>query len=603
MIAKVLERPYAALSNMVGYNEKDTKEAEVVSTNLGGETWDERLRELRYAADREKENPFLHIPIRLAPGETVSNEVFGEIAEKYMAKMNLDPDRFPYMAVRHYDVKDGEHIHLVVARTAQDNGEFWNESFYKRKSVKAITALMKEYNLKELEKKQETSPKLNATLNEINMFAHKDELSAKTTAFKAVATVLQEGGAKEKIPLRQFVERLEEQGVKVNFSTQNDGSKISGVSFAVQTPYRDYLFKGSAVAKQFSWNYLAKQVQFNSEQDKYFIMSTNLRCQEELNTPKGKNDKNSILAALEKHKASPALVELIKNTNISASMSKKVSALVAGWSKASPEMVMAQQGQLLKFVHNSAVKTAERRMQFYEKSKGVVLSKNEINQATGFVLKHNNSKEAIIWTTKYPIPLSSISLEKHLSAFEFQQINIPSALAEGRKEKEAFAQQFGIDGNLKARFMNTPLTATALAEMRNLAQNSDSSASKEAYTFASRKTLQYGVYYREKVCEVAAKNNIQDPAAAAKLYAIAEKNNLNPGYLSALHSAKLTHSAVSSPSFESEIMGKKGFNADFSGLGAVFNDLNNNPYDPMPGNSWETEEERKRRKRRGQTPQ
>jgi hypothetical protein len=102
-------------------------------------------------ANRKTEKPILHISLNPDPKDKVSDEEFGELAQKYMQEMGYGNQ--PFVIFKHTDI-DRTHIHIVSVCVDED-GRKISDKFEKRRSMDVCRLLENEYSLRSAtEKKQ-----------------------------------------------------------------------------------------------------------------------------------------------------------------------------------------------------------------------------------------------------------------------------------------------------------------------------------------------------------------------------------------------------------------------------------------------------------------
>ncbi|KAM3095543.1 relaxase/mobilization nuclease domain-containing protein [Phormidesmis sp. 146-35] len=129
-LAYVLEKPGAQLigGNMEGM----TPQA------LAIEFEQVRQRSLRV------QRPVYHCALSLSPGEHLFDEVWQEIADRYLKAMGFQ--RNQYVLARHTDTENHEHVHIVANRV-QRSGQVVTDSWDFRRSEAVLRQLESEYAL------------------------------------------------------------------------------------------------------------------------------------------------------------------------------------------------------------------------------------------------------------------------------------------------------------------------------------------------------------------------------------------------------------------------------------------------------------------------
>lgn len=538
MIIKILKKPYASLGNIIQYNEKEEKreeqQGELISTNLMGETWGERFEEFSERIDRTKENPILHIPIRLAPGENLTNEQFAELSLTYMKKMSLDPELFPYQVIRHHDVKDGEHVHLVISRTNK-KGEYWNLSNDMKISSKIRQELESKYELRRLEGNKFSQDK---TLNEINMFAYGGKTSTKSYAKETLTKLLANCSQDKKMDISTFIQSCKESDIHPILNLQNDGQKIAGISFFVQSAYGSHTFKGSQVGC--SWNEIKNSL-VHFPDDKNFLTIAN-----RLSLEKSLSDENLDLKDMALKKTLTKLIVSSPDAQPSNNFIKSIESLkLTPHSRKALNTFISQsekgRGVVTPLEYGSQLldsKASNREYSLFDWEKKNDFKDKKIHiQATRFLIENKENPKAFSWILRYPpVSAKNISLRSHLDSFPYHdnQNNFNRLKEEQKKQKDLFCQTFSVDETSKRRFMNTPLPPAEFEKMKTLMSNINANSPKNAFSFIHKSTENYSTFLREKIGEVCVHSGASPVTSEAlynKFLFAMEKNDLNHALL------------------------------------------------------------------------
>lgn len=89
------------------------------------------------------EKPVIHISLNPHPDDKLSDEQLADIARDYLGKMGYGNQ--PYVIYKHEDIAR-HHIHIVSLRV-DEQGHKIDDSFEKRRSVRALEELERKYNL------------------------------------------------------------------------------------------------------------------------------------------------------------------------------------------------------------------------------------------------------------------------------------------------------------------------------------------------------------------------------------------------------------------------------------------------------------------------
>ncbi len=611
MIVKILEKPAAALSNILEYNEKEEKkgisDGELLSTNLMGETWEERFDEFNQHLDRSKSNPILHIPIRLAPGENLSNEQFTALSLSYMEKMGLSPEEYPYQIIRHHDKKDGEHVHLVISKTSI-NGVYWNPSHSKKLSSKIRQELEVSYQLQRLKGDKFSQDK---TLNEVNMFAYGGKNTTRDFAKNNISEILKTISPENRIDISIFIEKCRKSDIHPIFNLQNNGEKIAGVSFFINSPYGRHTFKGSQVGC--SWNNLENSLIYFHEDKNYLSVSNRISLEysliDETNLSKDSVlKKNFIDKITSSAKVKPtdnfyiAMEKLKLTTQTRKALSTYLTQYDNGKTSITP---LTYADQLL----SSKASSKEYSLFDWEKKNGII-DKNVHIQAAKFLLEKKENPKAFSWVLRYPpVSTKGISFKSHLEAFDFYDHQKDFLkLKQGQlKLKEDFCNQFGIDEITQRRFINTPLPPRYVENLKSFEFQNNSNSQKTALTFVNHSINMYSTFLKEKMGEICVHSGASPVASQAifnKFLFTMEKKDLDHTLLSKFYSVALNNNPIELATKDIDVLissksQKNNFNEKGGGfLEQLFSKLGDLPNEPSYEPRDEVESLRKKRRRR-----
>lgn len=241
----VLERDHA--------NKKDP--GQIIGGNIDTLTTKNIITQLETAGELRPdiEKPVWHQSLRLPKNEHLPDHKWTELADEYMTKIGFT-DSNPRLYVKHNDT-DGEHIHIIASRINY-NGQCHNASHESLKSTPIIHALEKKYGLTQTHQ-GDRKPKPVASLkkDEKEKALREQELPNRTKIKIHIDQAINESlitiegvnipptfGAKD------FVDKLEEKGVKVYPNISDTTGKFNGFSFGIN----DVFFKGSQIGDDYT---------------------------------------------------------------------------------------------------------------------------------------------------------------------------------------------------------------------------------------------------------------------------------------------------------------------------------------------------------------
>ena len=198
------------------------------------------IRRLRESLNRS----VCHVSIALAPGESLSDNQWRDVASAYLEHMGFANNQ--YVAVRHTD-KDHQHIHLVINRIGLD-GSVTSDSNDYRRQEQIMRRLEQRYELQRATPSREAERKA-PSRGELEHALRTGEASVRMRLQELVSKTVQHVKT-----LSTFTRALASQGVDVRLNQAKTG-RISGISFALD----GVCMKGGDLGKAFTWNSLQRQ--------------------------------------------------------------------------------------------------------------------------------------------------------------------------------------------------------------------------------------------------------------------------------------------------------------------------------------------------------
>ncbi|TWW10033.1 hypothetical protein E3A20_08390 [Planctomyces bekefii] len=185
-----------------------------------------------------------HASLSLPLGEALTDQRWGEVAEKYMDGMGFKGAQ--YVVVKHNDTAHS-HIHILASRIKLD-GKVVSESHDYRRSETLIRGLEREFSLsptlpsREAQSRAPTTGELHRALKE----------NRPSTKLK-LQNIINEA-ARGRPSMSQFVSHLEDQNVAVIPNIAKTGH-VSGISFRLGGE----MMKGSDLGRSFTWKGLQQR--------------------------------------------------------------------------------------------------------------------------------------------------------------------------------------------------------------------------------------------------------------------------------------------------------------------------------------------------------
>lgn len=227
---------------------------QIIGGNIDTSTPETIIRQLEIAGELRPDiaKPVWHQSLRLPKDEHIPDHKWEELANDYMKRMGFT-DSNPRVYVKHKDT-DGEHIHIIASRINY-GGQCHNASHESLKSTPIIHDLEQKYGLTQTPK-SDRKPKPVASLkkgekekalreqeppNRTKIKIHIDK-AINESLIKIEGVDLPIFGAKD------FVDKLEEKGVKVYPNISDTTGKFNGFSFGIN----DVFFKGSQIGDDYT---------------------------------------------------------------------------------------------------------------------------------------------------------------------------------------------------------------------------------------------------------------------------------------------------------------------------------------------------------------
>jgi hypothetical protein len=212
----------------------------VVDTNMEGAAPRELARE--FGAIRKLRpnlgRAVLHVSLSAAPGETLTDDQWREIGQRYLHGMGLDGNQ--YLITRHLDT-EREHVHLLVHRVRFD-GEVTSDSHdYWRHEI-LMRVIERDFSL------QPVRPSIEAERHAATKGEIEQGLRTGIASTRQRLQQLCDAAATTSRTYSDYSERLEAAGVELVPVTQLDGAKLSGLSYRLD----GVTMKGSDLGKGYS---------------------------------------------------------------------------------------------------------------------------------------------------------------------------------------------------------------------------------------------------------------------------------------------------------------------------------------------------------------
>lgn len=198
------------------------------------------------------EKPAWHCSLALKPGETLTDEQWSAVADKYMRGMGFS-DKTLYAVVRHSDTEH-DHIHVVASRIGL-NGKIYLGQKEAARSMPLTNELAKEFGLSELAFDTRAEVK-GVTAGEKGLMDRTGEIPTRIMLQTYI-----DDAVKGKPSFAEFVAKLEAQGVTV-IPTGKTG-QAQGMTFELDgVPWT-----GTKLGDKYKWKPLQSRIDYNPERD------------------------------------------------------------------------------------------------------------------------------------------------------------------------------------------------------------------------------------------------------------------------------------------------------------------------------------------------
>lgn len=234
--------------------------ASLIGSNMEGLTPCELAAEFRFSQqlNARVNRVVYHASLSLPHTEQLENEIWHEIAKKYLQAMDFGMNQ--YAVVRHRD-RDHDHAHIVASRVRLD-GTTVSDSWDYRRSEAAIRQLEREYSLRSLHSSQAKDSR-SPTTGEQRLLARTGEKSIRAQLQRSLDQVTQFS-----LTMPQLFEQLQQKGISIRVSNHQT-DQIKGISYEL----KGVAFNGTHLGKAYTFTGLQKYrgVDYDSHRDNQLI--------------------------------------------------------------------------------------------------------------------------------------------------------------------------------------------------------------------------------------------------------------------------------------------------------------------------------------------
>jgi hypothetical protein len=193
-----------------------------------------------------------HVSLSLSPDEHLNNASWQQVIAQYLKDMGFSNNQ--YVAVKHTDTANHEHVHLVTSRVKMD-GSVVSDSWDWTRSQESIRKLEKDFGLASVPSSR-TSDRQEETYRHIE----KERTSGKPTVKKQLANKISAALAYTK-SLPDFIEQLNRDQIRVKVERDREG-KPRGIAYK----YEGVRLSGSSVGKAYSLPRILKQLEISASE-------------------------------------------------------------------------------------------------------------------------------------------------------------------------------------------------------------------------------------------------------------------------------------------------------------------------------------------------
>ena len=235
MIGKISKS--GSFKKLVEYLDKE--DAVLLGTNMYGQGSKELTAEFMAIRDLNPgiKQPVLHASLSLLPGESLSDEQFREVCEKWIEKMGFDLNKNQYLIVRHKDTEH-EHAHLAINRIDMLNGKVVVDSFERYRSQEIIRNLEQTYGL------EQVAPSWQTFKNKERPLEQNPEISSRQKLTQEI-----EKAASGSPTMPEFFHRLASRQIRASVGFTRNG-KPKGITYFVADGEK---VAGNALGKAYSF--------------------------------------------------------------------------------------------------------------------------------------------------------------------------------------------------------------------------------------------------------------------------------------------------------------------------------------------------------------
>jgi Relaxase/Mobilisation nuclease domain len=162
-----------------------------------------------------------HCALSLAPGETLSNATWRNVAQDYLTAMGFDNSQ--YILVQHTDTESHQHVHIVANRVGMD-GKTVSDSFDHYRAQAVVRAIEESYNLRPVLPSWKSSRKA-LSLRQLKQEAETGIPSIQRLLQDRITEALQNS-----LSLPDLVDRLQQYNIKT-YAFYGQKNRLQGLAY------------------------------------------------------------------------------------------------------------------------------------------------------------------------------------------------------------------------------------------------------------------------------------------------------------------------------------------------------------------------------------
>ncbi|MEW4923098.1 relaxase/mobilization nuclease domain-containing protein [Algibacter sp. 2305UL17-15] len=203
-----------------------------------------------------------HVSLNLPHEDNMTDKEFISMGWDYLQGMGFDDNQ--YIMYRHID-QEHQHIHIIANRV-KFSGDLVSDSKDYKRSEHLIRTLERKYGLTEL---------TNVELGKKASPNKKELEKAIRTGKPPIKLLLQikiDDALSKSYDVSEFIIAIKQKNISPKFNASKTTGRVTGISFK----YQDVIYKGSTLGRQYSWNNIIKQIDYEQDRDRAIILQNDM---------------------------------------------------------------------------------------------------------------------------------------------------------------------------------------------------------------------------------------------------------------------------------------------------------------------------------------